>query len=145
VGRHAFGVAVLNSGSFNTGGDMLNNFKRPLLVAMVAAATTAGVSGAALAQGAAQAAAKSAVVGSAEAGSKKTSMCIGCHGIAEYKTAFPSVYRVPKIAGQSEKYLEVALQAYRSGERNHPSMVGIAKALSDQDIADLAAYYAKKK
>jgi cytochrome c553 len=128
---------------------MLNNFKRSMVVAMVAALGLAGVAAPVAAQGAAQAAtqsaAKPAVVGSAEAGSKKTSMCIGCHGIAEYKTAFPSVYRVPKIAGQSEKYLEVALQAYRNGERNHPSMVGIAKALSDQDIADLAAYYARKK
>jgi cytochrome c553 len=71
-------------------------------------------------------------------------MCIGCHGIPEYKTAFPTVYRVPKISGQSEKYLVVALQAYRSGERNHPSMKGISASLSDQDMADLAAYYASQ-
>ena len=128
---------------------MLNNYKRSVLVAMVAAVGTAGVAVPAFAQGAAKAATQSAVkpaiVGSAEAGAKKTSMCIGCHGIAEYKTAFPSVYRVPKIVGQSEKYLEAALLAYRSGERNHPSMTGIAKGLNDQDVADLAAYYANKK
>lgn len=70
------------------------------------------------------------------------SMCIGCHGIDQYKTAFPEVYHVPKIAGQSQQYLVKALQAYRSGERRHPSMLGIAKTLSDQDMADLAAYYA---
>jgi len=119
---------------------------------MVAAIATMGVAGfvaPSFAQGSAKAAAQSAakppVVGSADAGAKKTSMCIGCHGIAEYKTAFPSVYRVPKIAGQNEKYLEAALLAYRTGERNHPSMKGIAQGLSDQDIADLSAYYANKK
>lgn len=69
------------------------------------------------------------------------SMCIGCHGIANYHTAFPEVYNVPKIAGQSQQYLVKALQAYRAGERPHPSMQGIARTLSDQDIAALAAYY----
>lgn len=85
------------------------------------------------------------IVGNAQAGAKKISNCIGCHGIPEYKTAFPVVYRVPKIAGQNEKYLANALVAYRNGERSHPSMKGIASALSDQDIADLAAYYAQTK
>jgi cytochrome c553 len=69
------------------------------------------------------------------------SMCIGCHGIDSYKTAFPEVYHVPKIAGQSQQYIVKALQAYRSGERPHPSMRGIAKSLSDQEMAALAAYY----
>src|SRR5881392_664808 len=67
--------------------------------------------------------------------------CIGCHGIPGYKTAFPEVYHVPKIAGQQPAYLINALKAYRSGERSHPSMRGIAASLSDQDMADLAAYY----
>ena len=80
--------------------------------------------------------------GSAEAGAKKNSMCIGCHGIPDYKTAYPVLYRVPKIAGQNVEYLVAALNAYKSGERNHPSMVAIAKTLTDQDIADLAAFYA---
>ena len=71
----------------------------------------------------------------------KTAMCIGCHGIPGYKTAFPEVYHVPKIAGQQPAYLIIALKAYRSGERSHPSMRGIAASLSDQDLADLAAYY----
>src|SRR6266436_755206 len=71
----------------------------------------------------------------------KTAMCIGCHGIPGYKTAFPEVYHVPKIAGQQPAYLIGALKAYRSGERSHPSMRGIAASLSDQDMADLAAYY----
>ena len=76
------------------------------------------------------------------AGKVSVSMCIGCHGIEQYKTAFPEVYHVPKIAGQSQQYIVKALQAYRAGERRHPSMVGIAKSLSDQDMAELAAYYA---
>lgn len=69
------------------------------------------------------------------------SMCIGCHGLPNYRTAFPLVYHVPKIAGQSPEYIVKALQAYRSGERSHPSMQGIAKSLSDEDMAALAAYY----
>src|SRR6266478_2644336 len=71
----------------------------------------------------------------------KTAMCIGCHGIPGYKTAFPEVYHVPRIAGQQPAYLINALKAYRSGERSHPSMRGIAASLSDRDMADLAAYY----
>ena len=49
------------------------------------------------------------------------------------------------LGGQSEKYIVSALNAYKKGERSHPSMVGIAKGLSDQDIADVAAYYAQQK
>ena len=79
--------------------------------------------------------------GDAAAGAKLNSMCIGCHGIAGYKTAFPEVYSVPKIGGQHPAYIVKALQAYKSGDRNHPSMKGIAATLSDKDMADLAAYY----
>ena len=71
----------------------------------------------------------------------KIAMCIGCHGIPGYKTAFPSVYHVPMIAGQQPGYIVSALKAYKAGERSHPSMRGIAASLSDQDMADLAAYY----
>jgi cytochrome c553 len=78
----------------------------------------------------------------AAAGAKKTAMCAGCHGIEGYKTAFPEVYNVPRIGGQSPAYIVKALQAYKSGERTHPSMRGIAATLSDKDMADLAAYYA---
>ena len=69
------------------------------------------------------------------------SMCVGCHGIPYYQTAYPSVYHVPKIAGQSRQYIVNALKAYRAGDRSHPSMQGIAKSLSDDDMAALAAYY----
>lgn len=83
--------------------------------------------------------------GDAQAGSKKNSMCIGCHGIEGYKTAFPEVYDVPKIGGQHAEYIVSALQAYKTGNRKHPSMRGIAAQLSDQDMKDLAAYYSAQK
>lgn len=82
--------------------------------------------------------------GNAEAAKAKISMCIGCHAIPGYKASFPTVYSVPMIAGQSGKYIESALQAYKKGDRSHPTMRGIAGSLSDQDIADLAAYYGAK-
>jgi cytochrome c553 len=75
-------------------------------------------------------------------GAKKNGMCQGCHGIVGWRTAYPEVYKVPKIGGQHPEYIVKALQAYRSGERSHPSMRAIASSLSDQDMADLAAYYA---
>lgn len=85
------------------------------------------------------------VVGDAKAAAeKKIAMCIGCHAIPGYKATFPEVFRVPMIGGQSAKYLESALKAYRKGERKNPSMQGIAGSLSDQDIADLAAYYSQQ-
>jgi cytochrome c553 len=74
----------------------------------------------------------------------KIEQCIGCHGIPDYKSSFPEVYRVPMIAGQNAKYLEAALQAYKKGDRVHPQMTPTAKLLSDQDIAEIAAYYAQQ-
>ena len=68
-------------------------------------------------------------------------MCIGCHGIPGYKTAFPDVYHVPRIAGQQPGYIINALKAYKSGERSHPSMRGIAASLSEEDMKRLADYY----
>jgi cytochrome c553 len=94
-----------------------------------------------LAAGSAAAQTAPAPAGDAAAGRQKNSMCVGCHGIEGYKTAFPEVYNVPKIGGQHPAYIVKALQAYKSGERNHPSMKGIAATLSDKDMADLAAYY----
>jgi cytochrome c553 len=70
---------------------------------------------------------------------------MGCHGIPMYKTAFPEVYSVPKIAGQSPDYIVKALQEYRAGDRSHPTMRGIARGLTDQDMADVAAYYGGTK
>jgi len=93
----------------------------------------------------AQVMASEPVKGSIEAGREKNSMCIGCHGIPGYKASFPEVYSVPKIAGQNQQYIIVALRAYASGERTHPTMDAISSSLSEQDMADLAAYYANLK
>lgn len=68
-------------------------------------------------------------------------LCIGCHGIPGYKTAYPDVYHVPKIAGQNPAYIVAALKAYKSGERSHPSMRGIALSLGEEEMKKLADYY----
>ncbi|MGN1057352.1 MAG: c-type cytochrome [Comamonas sp.] len=81
------------------------------------------------------------VQGDAKAGEGKVAMCIGCHGIPGYQASFPEVHKVPMISGQSGAYIAAALEAYRKGDRQHPSMRGIAQTLTDQDIADVAAYY----
>ncbi len=85
------------------------------------------------------------VKGDIESGRQKISMCIGCHGIPGYKASFPEVYSVPMIAGQNEQYIIVALRAYANGDRSHPTMNAISGSLSEQDMADLAAYYANLK
>jgi cytochrome c553 len=78
---------------------------------------------------------------SPQAGEKKAAMCIGCHGIPGYQASFPEVHKVPMISGQGAKYLVSALNAYKKGERKHPTMRSIAASLNDQDMADLAAFY----
>src|ERR1700681_5025853 len=75
-------------------------------------------------------------------GRARAQMCEGCHGIADYRTAYPEGYPVPKIGGKQASYIVKTLQDYRTGARKHPTMRGIAATLSDQDMADLAAYYA---
>lgn len=82
-----------------------------------------------------------ALAGNPEGAAEKRSMCIGCHGIEGYRTSYPVVYPVPRLGGQYPEYLVRALQAYKSGERSHPTMQSIAAGLSDQDMLDLAAYY----
>ena len=77
----------------------------------------------------------------AKAGEKKAALCIGCHGIPDYKASFPEIYRVPMIAGQAPKYIVSALTGYKKGDRKHPTMRAIAASLSEQDMADLAAFY----
>ncbi len=114
----------------------LNRFVRRTTVT-AACLVAVGVSGVSMAN--------DAVEGSIEAGREKISMCIGCHAIPGYKTAFPEVYSVPMIAGQNEQYLIIALRAYATGERSHPSMNAISGSLTEQDMADLAAYYANLK
>ena len=81
------------------------------------------------------------VVGDVKAGEKKIAMCIGCHGIKGYQASFPEVHKVPMISGQGAKYIVSALSAYKKGDRRHPSMRGVADNLTDQDMADIGAYY----
>jgi cytochrome c553 len=75
------------------------------------------------------------------AGKQKTSMCAGCHGIEGWRTAYPKVYSVPKLGGQHPEYIIKALKGYKSGTRTNETMRAIASSLSEQDMADLAAYY----
>jgi cytochrome c553 len=80
--------------------------------------------------------------GSPQAGAGKVAMCVGCHGIPGYQASFPEIHKVPMISGQNSKYIAAALTAYKKGDRRHPTMRGLAASLSDQDIADIAGYYA---
>ena len=89
----------------------------------------------------AQAQAPAPAQGNAEAGKNKVFQCQGCHGIPDWKTAFPEVYRVPKLGGQKPAYIVSALRAYKSGERDFATMRAMVNNLSDQDMADIAAYY----
>ena len=79
--------------------------------------------------------------GDAANGKKIAYTCTGCHGIPFYKNSYPS-YSVPRLGGQNEAYIVNALKAYRSGERGHSTMQAQAGSLTDQDIADIAAYFA---
>jgi cytochrome c553 len=76
-----------------------------------------------------------------DAGKQIGYSCLGCHGIEGYRNAYPS-YRVPKLGGQKAAYLEIALKGYRDDKRTHPTMTGQASSLSDQDIQNVAAYFA---
>ena len=76
--------------------------------------------------------------GNADAGKAKSAVCAACHG-AE---GISSLEIYPNLAGQKEAYLASQLQNYRDGKRENPIMAPMAKPLSDDDIADLAAYYA---
>ena len=97
----------------------------------------AGLAGTALAASAQAPAA----AGNAAAGKNKVYQCQGCHGVPDWKTAFPEVYRVPKLGGQKPAYLLSAMRAYKSGERDFATMRGMVADLSEQDMADIAAYY----
>lgn len=69
--------------------------------------------------------------------------CLGCHGIPNYKNAYPN-YSVPKLEGQHPEYIVAALQAYRNKERSHTTMHSQAASLTDAEMADVAAYFAGK-
>jgi cytochrome c553 len=109
--------------------------KTPLAVLLLAASAASTIAPGA---GAAD------MAGTSQSARNKLEQCIGCHGIPDYKTGFPEVYRVPMIGGQSAKYIEAALQAYKKGDRQHPQMTPTAKTLSDQDITAIANYYAQQ-
>jgi cytochrome c553 len=115
----------------------MNKLLTTLFALSVACAT-----GLAQAQTAPAAAAKTAPApASPKSLEAKIEMCVGCHGIPGYQASFPEVHRVPMIAGQGAKYIAAALNAYKTGERKHPTMRGIAESLSEQDIADISGYY----
>ena len=80
--------------------------------------------------------------GDAVIGKKKFYTCVGCHGVAGYTNAYPT-FHVPRLGGQHADYIVAALQAYRSGERKHASMVSNSTSLSDADMADIGAYLSK--
>jgi len=77
----------------------------------------------------------------AEHGRAISYTCLGCHGIKGYRNAYPN-YRVPKLHGQHPEYIVAALKEYRTGDRSHPTMHAQAQSLSDQDMVDIAAYFA---
>ncbi len=77
-----------------------------------------------------------------EAGRNKSFTCTGCHNSPGYRNAYPG-YTVPKLGGQQADFLEAALKAYRDGERQHTTMHAQIAQMSDEDIADIAAYYSQ--
>jgi cytochrome c553 len=124
--RQTFQYFLLNT--------LVNNMKK---ISIILSLSAMCVSVAASAQ------APAATKGDANAGkAKATAICSGCHGMPGTKSAYPEVYLVPKIGGQSEAYLVAALKAYREGNRYNQTMVGLASALSEKEIQDIAAYYA---
>ncbi len=78
--------------------------------------------------------------GSAEAGQAKTTTCIACHGV-DGNSANPEW---PSLAGQSSAYLIKQMKAFKDGKRQDPLMTPMAQLLSEEDIKDLAAYYAQQ-
>ena len=79
--------------------------------------------------------------GDSEAGRVKALGCMGCHGIEGYFNVYPS-YHVPKLAGQHSDYIVAALKAYKTGQRGHKTMVAQASSLTEQDMKDIAAFFA---
>jgi len=130
-----------------------------VLAGSVAALTAYALAGAAFAQSPAQppapaapatpaappatAAAPATLPGNPHRGKELSYTCLGCHGIDGYRNAYPD-YSVPKLEGQNPQYLMDSLHAYRSGDRSHITMHSQASELSDQDIADIAVFFAGK-
>lgn len=81
--------------------------------------------------------------GDAVAGRSTAETCLGCHAVETYFNVYPT-YHVPKVGGQSAAYIESALKAYRDGSRKHETMNANAANLTDQDIANIAAFFASQ-
>jgi cytochrome c553 len=77
-------------------------------------------------------------------GTLKAKTCLGCHGVTGYRNAYPA-YRVPKLGGQHPEYIVSALKDYASGARQHPTMQVQAESLSEQDMQDIAAFFAQSQ
>jgi cytochrome c553 len=105
------------------------SLSRPLLAVTLALAFSAG--------------ATAFAAGDAARGKVLSYTCLGCHGIEDYRNAYPD-YNVPRLAGQHADYIVAALKEYKDGERQHPTMQVQAATLSDQDMADIAAYFASE-
>lgn len=84
---------------------------------------------------------KPVIAADIEAGKAKTAVCAGCHGVDGNSAA--AIW--PKLAGQHASYTAKQLHDFKSGKRTDPTMQGMSAALSDDDIANIAAYYASQK
>ena len=80
-------------------------------------------------------------IGDAQRGHALSYTCNGCHAVPNYKNVYPT-YSVPKLHNQRPEYIVAALKAYKSGERSHGTMHSQASSMSEQDMADIAAYLA---
>jgi len=78
--------------------------------------------------------------GNAEQGKIKAETCLGCHGVPSYTNVYPT-YHVPLLGGQHADYIVAALKGYQSGERNHRTMQAQSAKLSEEDMADIGAYF----
>ncbi len=79
-----------------------------------------------------------AVAGDAEKGKAKSTTCVACHGA----NGISLIPMYPNLAGQKEQYLALQMKAFRDGERKNMIMAPMAAGLSDEEVANLAAYYA---
>lgn len=83
------------------------------------------------------------LAGDAAAGEKKAYTCLGCHGVLHYVNTYPT-FHVPRLGGQHKEYLISALKAYRAKTRSHVTMQANAALLSDEDIEDIAEFFASQ-
>ena len=82
--------------------------------------------------------------GDAAVGRMKAETCLGCHAAENLENTYP-MYRIPKVGGQDAAYIVAALKAYKNQQRPHKTMQANAASLSDQDMEDIAAFFASSK